>query len=141
MLVKLLSEQIAYRWDFIKQAIETSVPSMESVDTNELLTDLLNGKAQCWVSHEGEEGSVEGIVVTAIIGDSYSKAKSLLIYALCGYGMNTRKAWADAFKTLAAFAKSEECWRILACTDVSSLIKLAEDLGGNTQRRLVSIPI
>jgi len=144
MLLRLLPEQISVQWDEIKRAITEVLPrSTGKVDMNEILMDLLNGSMQCWLScRRSKEGNtVEGLIVTQVIKDRFEGGKSLLIYSLCGYQMDNREAWEESFRSLSAFAKGEGCQRITAFTNVSSLIKLAERLGGDVSQRFVSILI
>jgi len=144
MLLMLLPPQISAQWDMIKPAIEESLLSAcENVDMNELLMSLLNNSSQCWVSSRRSNGGniIEGLIITVVTNDMFGEGKNLLIYSLFGYNMSTREAWRGAGKSLALFARSKGCSRITAYTNVSSLIKLAEGLGGTADQRFVSIPI
>lgn len=144
MLVRLLPEQISVQWDMIKPAILESLHSAhESADTNETLTSLLNSSSQCWASIRRDNGRdiIEGLVITMVTKNLFDKEKNLLIYSLYGYDMSNRDAWEGGFRTLAIFAKSEGCSRIIGYTNVPSLIKLVESLGGDTKQRLISIPV
>ena len=145
MLLRLLPEQISEQWDIIKPTIEDSLRSAcEDADMNEMLTSLLNASSQCWVSsRKATNGGnvIEGIIITIITKNMFGEGKNLLIYSLFGYSMDTREAWRGGAKALALFAKSNQCSRIVAYTDVPSLIKLVENLGGTANQRFVSIPI
>jgi len=145
MILRLLPEQISVQWDMIKPAIEKSLESAcEDPDMNDILTGLIEGSSQCWVSsRKATNGGniIEGIIITMITGDLFGEGRNLLIYSLFGYDMSTREAWRGGARALATFAKSKGCSRIVAYTSVSSLIKLAEGLGGTADQRFVSIPI
>jgi len=144
MLVRLLPEQISVQWDMIKPAILESLHSAhESIDTNETLTSLLNSSSQCWVSIRRNDGRdiIEGLAITMVTKNLFDKGKNLLIYGVYGYGLDNREAWESGFKTLAIFAKSEGCSRITGYSSVSSIIKLAERLGGDVSQRFISIPV
>ncbi len=144
MLIRLFPEQVSNHWDVVKPAIKNSLHfACESVDMNEVLTSLLNGSMQCWVSSRKSNGSnvLEGVVTTMISKDLFGEDKSLLIYSLFGYDMANREAWKGALKALITFAKASGCNRIIAYTNVSSLIKLVEGLGGSADQRFVSIPV
>ena len=144
MLVKLLPEQISVQWDMIKPAIIDSLLSAhENVDTNEILTSLLNGFSQCWVStrRDNERDVIEGLIITMITKSLFDEGKNLLIYSLYGYSMDNKEAWEGGFRTLATFARADGCSRITGYTNVSSLIKLVEKLGGDIDQRFISIPV
>ena len=145
MILRLLPEQISEQWDIIKPTIEESLHSAcEDVDTNEVLTSLLNASSQCWVSsRKADNGGniIEGIIITVITRNLFGEGRSLLIYSLFGYSMDTKEAWRGGAEALALFARSNGCSRITAYTDVPSLIKLAENLGGTANQRLISIPV
>lgn len=145
MLIRLMPEQISEQWDIIKPTIEESLRSAcEDADMNEILTSLLNASSQCWVSsRKGTNGGniIEGIIITMITKDLFGEGRNLLIYSLFGYSMDTKEAWRGGAKALATFAKATQCSRITAYTDVPSLIKLVEDLGGTAKQRFISIPV
>ena len=142
MLLRLLPEQISEQWDKIKDAIMKTFPrSEDKIDMNAVLMDLLNGGMQCWVSCRKEDNVIEGLVTTQVVEDHHGGGKSLLIYSLFGYQMDTKGVWEEGFKTLSIFAKGESCWRITYFTNVNSLIRFAEGRGGNADQRFVSIPI
>jgi len=142
MLIRLLPEQISEQWDEIKGAILKTLPRSEGkIDMNGVLLDLLNGGMQCWVSCRREDNIIEGLIATQIVKDHHGESKSLLIYSLFGYQMDTRGVWEEGFKALSTFAKGEGCWRITAFTSVDSLIRLAERFGGDTKQRFISIPV
>jgi len=144
MLVRLLPEQISVQWDMIKPAILESLHSAhEEINTNETLTSLLNSSSQCWVSIRRNDGRdvIEGLVITMVTKDLFGEGKNLLIYSIYGYDLSNREAWEGGFKTIAIFAKSEGCSRVIGYTSVSSIIKLVESLGGDTSQRFISIPV
>ena len=145
MLLRLLPEQISEQWDTIKPTIEESLRSAcEDADMNEVLTSLLNASSQCWVSsRKADNGGniIEGIIITIITRDLFGEGRNLLIYSLFGYSMETKEAWRGGAKALALFAKSTQCSRITAYTDVPSLLKLVENLGGTANQRFISIPV
>ena len=144
MLIQLLPEQISAKWDVIKPAIAASIEGSDgNTSSNRMLMSLLNGEMQCWVSCRKEEGHlvVEGVITTQIVEDRFSGSRALLIYSLFGKGMDRLGTWEDCFHTLSTFARGHRCDKIIAYTNVRSLIGLVERLGGDASRRFVSIPI
>jgi len=134
VLVKLFPDQIAERWDFIKPAIDGSLPMIaddESPDRmNNILESLLLDQTQCWIS--SNKGKVNAVVTTKIAFDDTTKTSSLLLYSVYSFGETVRKDWIEAFGTLSKFAESKECSRLIAYTDNEDLIRLSERLGGQS---------
>jgi len=144
MLIMLLPEQVSQKWDMIKPAIKDVVgASNGSVDMNQVLMSMLDGRMQCWLSCRKEKDQlvIEGLITTEVLEDSHGNIRSLLIYSMYGYRMDRRSSWEGAFETLVRFAKGHECERIVTYTNVRSLISLMEQLGGDASKRFVSIPI
>jgi len=140
----MLPDQVSNFWDIIKYAIEQSVPPIEgdSPDKmNNVLAELLSFKKQCWASYivEGDKRIFEGIVITQVIDDTTAGTRSLLIYCLYGYREVAKESWIKGAKALAKYAKSKGCNRMLAYTDVPSLIEIAVGLGGEARYTLVSL--
>lgn len=146
MLTRLLPDQISRFWDVIKYAIEESLPPVAGEGPgkmNRILMSLLSDKAQCWASYtvNGERRKFEGIVITRIMYDDVSDTRNLLIYCLYGYEKVERSSWLSGFKTLAKYAASRECDRIVGYTDLPLIIKIAERFGGEARYTFVSIPL
>ncbi len=143
MLTRLTPEQVSNFWDVIKYAVEESLPPItgEHPDRmNHILSALLSGKAQCWASYAriGEVGKFEGIVLTRILVDDLSMTKNLLIYCLYGYEEVEEGSWLTGLKALIKFAKSRNCSRIIAYSEIPYIIKLASKLGAETNYTFVS---
>jgi len=146
MLTKLLPDQISAFWDIIKYAIEESLPPIagESPDKmNNILTSLLNGKAECWASHrmEGNNRIFEGVAITKLQLDDISNTKGLLIYCLYGYEKTVRESWTAAFLVLAKYAKSKGCTRISSYVNLPYLINLAKEFNANVDYTYIVFPI
>ena len=143
MLIRLLPEQAARYWDDVKVAIEESLPpivGMQSDRMSNILKSILTDEIIVWVSAEKDK-NLSGIVLTTFTFDKPSGTKSLLIYCVYGYGEINRTSWIEAAETLRKFAVSQGCNRVIGYSDVSSIIKFVEGIGGETKYRLLSIPI
>jgi protoheme ferro-lyase len=136
MIVKLLPDQVATYWEYIKYGTSQALPPIaeDSEDMmNNILTGLLNGRLKCWLSiKKTEDGKrfCDGLVVTAIISDPYMQTKSLLIYALYSSN-NSISDWKDAFKSLVKYAIACDCKYINAYTQNEKLLSMIEKLGGD----------
>jgi len=146
MLTKLLPEQISKHWDIIRYAVEQSLPPIVGGSPDrmkKILTSLLCGKAHCWASYivNGDVRRFEGIVITRIFYDDVSDTRNLLIYCLYGYEGVDQLSWTTGLKALVKFARSKNCKRIIAYTDVPYIIELVNKLGGDTSYTFVSLPL
>jgi len=146
MLLRLMPDQIANYWDVIKYALEESLPPIagEHPDKmNRILSSLIGGSSQCWVSYEKKEDTkrFEGVVVTQIIKDEISDTTSLLLYSVYGYDYVSEETWKKGFETLVRWGMSRGCTRIIGYTDSDRLIQIVKSLGGTATHTFVSIPL
>lgn len=145
MLVRLLAEQIACRWDVIKHALNDALPptadrTLEGF--NNILERLLNGEMHCWLSLEHEGSEAKAVVVTGVVED-FSGPRSLLIYCFARLGDSGIESdeFSNIFNTLRKFAVSKSCVSICYYTALEGFIKMAKWLGGNTDYSYANIPI
>lgn len=146
MLTKLLPEQISTHWDIVKFAIEQSLPPTvgdHPDKINRILSSLLCGKTQCWVSHIKNEKSskLEGIVLTQMIYDDASNTKNLLIYCMYGYEGFEDVSWFNGLKALVKYAKSRGCTKVVAYTDSPYITKIVNKLGGESKYTFISFNV
>lgn len=144
MLGILLPEQVSYRWDVLKPAIEAALPPIvgdASERMNEVLLSILNGEKQCWLSyHQGDKVVPNGVVVTTIL-DNEGGAKDLLIYAAYAFKKLDEEVWTEGFEGLKKFAKSNGCNRITAYSSVDRIMEMAVMVGGDVSVRFITMPI
>jgi len=140
MILQLLPEQVADRWDEVGEAIAHSLPTL--VDTElegvmeSILEALIGGVMQCWVSFQyGDDGKevVNGIGTTAVIEDYGSRTRSLLIYSTYSVSQTVDKDWRDAFEGIVKFAESKKCTRIVTYTTNPKIIKNAGYFDGKVE--------
>jgi len=146
MLSRLTFEQISKFWEVIEHSIDGSLPPTvgEVPDKmNNILTALLNGSMQCWVSHKKEEGinKLEGVMTTAVTVDFCSGTKTLLLYSGFGYRGFDRQTWMEGFEAISKYARSIHCNKIAAYSDNSDVIRAADMLGGETRFRLITFDL
>lgn len=142
MLIRLLPEQIAFRWNIVKKAIvEASPPYADTSHEamNNVLMSLLNGSLQCWISVM--EGKTDAIVTTCIEEDIHSKTKNLLIYSLYGLEKLTGRSWIEGLETLKKYALGEGCEAIIAITKEEKIARVVERFGGDASWRYLRIPL
>jgi hypothetical protein len=144
MINQLLPDQIATLWDYIKYAFEESIPPSADkriYDSNQVLSALLSGKAQCWIVYEktANERRFEGVVITEIIRDNIMGVRNLIIYSL--YGDNiSNKSWREGLVALAKWGVRKGCKAIVGYTDNKLIIDKVLQFGGGIST-FISIPI
>jgi len=144
MITQLLPDQIATLWDYVRYAFEESIPpsvDRRIYDSNQLLSSLLSGKAQCWIAYEkrANERVFEGVVITEIIRDDVMGIRNLLIYSLYGTDVS-HKTWRHGLVALAKWGAKNRCRAIVGYTDNKLIIDKVLQFGGNVSS-FVSIPI
>jgi len=127
-MIKLLPGQISNQWNFIRAGLLVSlppitVPTAENLRT--ILVQMLCEHMQCWAVL-GEDKEVKGYVLTYISKDPHTNARTLIIYSLCLNEMVSKETWETGFITLDKFAKSNECFRIAAYTNIPEVISVAK---------------
>lgn len=146
MLVRMIPEQISRHWEVISYAIENSLPPTagRSKDRmNRILTALLSGSKQCWVSsrYENGVGIMEAILTTQILKDFDEGTRNLLIYSLYGYEQISKESWISGFDALSKWARVNNCDKIIAYSNVRSVIEVVNSFGGDTSFSFISIPL
>jgi len=146
MLTKLLPEQVAERWDVIKYAVEESLPPIvgDHLDKiNRVLAAALSGKIDVWVSYRRLDNGIkfESIVLTQFLHDEVSNTRNLLIYCLYGYVDIDKRSWDEGLNTLARYAKSRHCSRIIAYSSLPYIINLSNTLGADTDYTFISFDV
>ena len=146
MITQLLPDQISKLWDIIKYAVEQSMPPVAGDHPdrmNRILSSMLSGKTQCWVSYEKkEEGSeLNAIILTKILYDDTSHTKSLLLYSVYGYGRIDQKFWMEGFAFMSKYAKSHGCTYLSAYTEVPYLIEMAKMYEAGTSYTYITFDI
>jgi len=142
MLVRVMSDQICANWEPIRQAIEVSLPPVSPGAENrmdKILEALISGDMQCWMSAD-KEGNAEAVVTTSVVIDGISGTKSLLIFSLYGMDVN-RVSWVEGLKGLARYAKSVGCDKVIAYSNVDSVINFMYKVGADIQYRLISLDL
>lgn len=139
MLIKLLPEQASNVWEDIKEALEAALPPItgkQGTRMSNLLTSILLGDLTVWICVE--EGVIHGMVITTFTCDIYSGTRTLLIYAIYGYGTARSETWKDGMRTFLKFAKANNCQTIGAYTNENNVIEIARSLGGNVENHYLT---
>lgn len=125
-------------WEDIKRHLVYSLSPQFGSDEEALsniLESLLNGNSQAWILIKGKD--VYAMSITTFGIEEATKTKNLLIYSLSGYKYVPEDLWKKAFSTLIAFARNNDCEKIVAYSSVSVVISIAKKLGANTDISLL----
>jgi len=147
MLRMLGKKEITARWDFIKIAIEKSLPIIASSLSDHMeyvYSNLLLGTMQCWVSYKDveREDTISCVGTTTFIYDLCTNGKMLLGYSIYSLGSGvTDKELEEGYPVLLKFAKDNKCERFCAYTDVMRVAEMAKLLGATGTIFLTSPPL
>ena len=147
MLVQLLPEQVSEYWDMIGDSIEKSMPPMDFHSPPRMLnilTMLMLGDMQCWFIMSAPEITGENIVAiatTVVQGGGPTGIKTLEVYTLFARRELTKSMLSDAYNTLKKFAKSRDCYRIIAYSEIDRIISIVEELGGEAKYKFITLEV
>lgn len=144
MLTRLLPDQISNFWPIIKYAVEESLPPIvgdHPDKMNRILSAMLSGKLEVWVSYKAEDRKFEAILVTQILYDEASNMKNLLLYCLYGYDLIDKESWIEGWKAISKYAKSKGCSQVMAYSADQDIVKLAKSFGGDTSYTFISLSL
>ena len=142
LLVKLTTNQLAIRWPSLSDGILKGM-RVESKDDVEvvkarLLQSLLRRYLECWVIVDRRnQKKLLGVLTTLFSGDMYVGEKSLIIYSLYRWERVEHQLWESAISTLLKYAKAKNCNRVVAYTELDSVVKLATSLGARGKTTLL----
>ena len=144
MLLKLLANQVADKWDVIFPAVEIALPAIEDERERKkrelvLMQSFLDGSLTCWLI--GEEKKILGVIVTSVIEDPGTKLKSLFVYSIYAYQFLSARSWVEVLKPLMKYARKEDCVNILAFSSVEKVIEIMNTVGADTQQRVLRLEV
>ena len=143
MIVRLISLQVPRFWDVIKYALQqTEVLAIgtEANKFNEIFASLLSDKAQCFLKY-GEDGGIQGVMVTEIHEDKYSKEKSVKIRSLYAYKVLPKGEWREDFELVKKLAISEKCTRVFFDSRNPRVLQVGREVGFKEVHTTMEIPI
>ena len=110
---------------------------------NRILSSILSGNTQCWVSYKKEKDNnvFEGVSLTKFLYDEASGTKNLLLYTVYGYEQVMESSWMEAFLAVAKYAMSQGCNQVVTYTNVPYLIDKAKKYGADADYTFISFDI
>lgn len=134
MILQLQAGQISAMWDAIKHAAIAAneiLPAQSDKFLNNLLGNLLGGKAQAWVSFDGppEDRVIHGVAVTCIIQDPLFEIPFLLVHSIYSFNTIHVEHFHEAMSAFEQYGKTQGCSKLVAMTTNERLLKLYKHLG------------
>jgi hypothetical protein len=114
-------------WYYIAQALPPS-SSHHALRKGNILRSLQSGNMQCWLGWEknGAGYSLAAIATTAIVNDTVTGDRNLLIYSFTYEKNFSPDAIVKHFETIKRFARVNKCMKVIAYTGLPVLTKLVE---------------
>jgi hypothetical protein len=142
MLSKVSLEHIQKGWPTIAQSIAQFLPptvlgSEKQIDY--IFNALMLDKMHLWMYIKDNENYA--VIITKYTGEIGIEVNNLLIYAFIRFKELTDDIIADGFKTLKDFAKSHECAKIIAYTNIDSVVDMFKNLGGQADYVLLTMEV
>ena len=131
----------------IGDSIVKSMPPADFGSPNRMLnilTSLMSSNMQCWFVMSSPEitgENIVAIVTTVVQGGGPTEIKNLEVYTLYARRELTKSLLVDAYGTLKKYAKSRDCYRIIAYSDVDRIINIAEELGGEAKYKFITMEV
>jgi len=138
-----MPEQVSRYWEDIKEGIERVLPSGPPGRSQGILTGLLVGNVQAWISYQRVEGKtiVDGAALTKIKDDEIFGVRDLELFCLWAIEKTHESTWTEGVKALLAFGQGKGCNRLVGWTDVPFLKEVIKDNGGEAKYTFLTIPI
>jgi hypothetical protein len=143
MIIKLISTQIPQFWNIIKYgAVRADGVQKDNNEfyLNELLLDLLNDKAQCFIRLSPER-IVRAVMVTRISYDKLTGKKYLFFQNLFSFSLVSDSEWQSDFIYMCKYAKQAECERVSFESSNNRIIELTTRLGCQESFRTLSFDL
>lgn len=144
-LLKLLPEQVMTHWESIKNCVWNALPPLTYSSDETILNiqeKFLLGTLQCWAAIESVESPIiYGIVVTQIVVDEISQTKNMLLFAVSVINEHPHSMWSDAYESLRAVAKANDCKTLVAYSNQEKVFHIAQNLGADISWRFLQFPV
>lgn len=135
-LIQLTYDQISSMWDSLKGFVHETLPTVDDKlyehRLNNILQELLMGKAQLWVGYravEVEQHEPIGFVITYYSINALDREKNLLVYSLYGFQSVSLSWMVQGLETLTKFAKTMGLHNVILYTDNPAILKYLERSG------------
>jgi len=143
MLLQLLPDQVTRYWEDIEKGLERALPPGPLGRSQRILTGLLTGSVQMWISYQRDKDKVvvDGAALTKIREDEIFGIRDLEVFCVWAIRKTHRNTWTEGIKALLAFGRGRGCNRLTGWTDVPFLKDLIKDNGGEAKYTFLTLPI
>lgn len=132
MLIRVLPNKIPAIWETIKYAavhVDAVDEAYRSVYLNNLLHDLLCGKAQC-IAHISEaEGKIINILITREIIDDTCGQKHLVVGLAYAFERSQPEDWDRIIDVLKEIAAADNCSKVSFVTNNPKVLEIGSRNG------------
>lgn len=102
---------------------------------------LIKGDMQAWAITPGSSDQIYVVGTTAIVNEIGTGNRNLLIYTVNSYAPPTREQWIEAVAAIKEFARVKGCNRVIAYSNVPSIIELVKRVGGETSFHYLTMEV
>jgi len=143
MLIKILPQQVVQLWEPIKYAA-TTADEVDEKDVpkylNELLHELLNEKAQCFVRID-DKREIMTIGITRLLFNNITGEKYLQIQIGYAFKKAEDYLWKHDWEVMKEFAKKENCSYVGVMSRNKRVWELAKLIGMTETYRVFSVKL
>jgi len=119
------------------------LPPGSSDRSYRILTGLLAGRVQAWVSYQRSESKVivDGVVLTKVEEDEIFGVRDLNVFCVWAIRGTRKSTWTEGIEALLAFGRGKNCNRLVALTNVPSIRDFIKNCGGEAKYTFLTLPI
>lgn len=77
--------------------------------------------------------SILGLIVSRIIDGGVTGVNNLELYTITAFKHIPSELWEDGFKTLEKYARTKNCYRVVAYSDNKRVLDMADRLGWSSE--------
>ncbi|MCK5607107.1 hypothetical protein KAR91_34810 [Candidatus Pacearchaeota archaeon] len=136
MIIRLQSDNIPAEWEVIKFCLaKVNKVNKEDGYFNEILHELLNDKAQCWIRLDDSK-AITSLSITKFTVNKFTDKKSLWIICTYSFVEADNNTWKEDWGVLEEFAINEDCSNIYFGSCNERIWELAILFGCNEDTRI-----
>ena len=143
-LVRLFPDQVEVTFDaLVRESCAALIRPDDDSGWFRLYQRLMDSTMFCYmvVGKADERDVVLGILYLELNVDSVSGAKTLNIWNLFGYKLATMEHYKAAFGYILEIAANLKVRLVTAVSSQSTVLRVVEELGGNTSQRLITFEV
>lgn len=139
----LLPLQAVKFWPLIENALKHTLPSdngsLKPANLNRFYEDMMNGQYQVWVGFDQQRPIL--MATTCVLDETGTDRRVLLLYTLTSVDGTPQEFFGQGLNVLRNYALSMKCSEIWAYSDDKAIVRLAKELGANTDWVQIRFPL